>query len=59
MKKCESCGKEFACGMQDGKPCWCAELPALDKLPENFSDCLCPECLKTLLARESNVSDPD
>lgn len=50
MKICERCGEEFACGMQDREPCWCTKLPRLEELPEAFKDCLCPECLKALLA---------
>jgi hypothetical protein len=45
---CESCGREFGCGAQDGA-CWCAEV-ALGQdrraiLQEHFERCLCPDCL--------------
>ena len=45
---CESCGREFGCGAQDGS-CWCTEV-ALERdrraiLQEHFERCLCPDCL--------------
>jgi len=48
---CESCGKEFSCGANIGK-CWCfdVELKAetLEKLREDFKNCLCQNCLKQI-----------
>jgi hypothetical protein len=47
---CESCGREFACGM-DREPgaCWCSEIvlgpERLAILREHFERCLCPDCL--------------
>ena len=45
---CESCGREFGCGAQDGA-CWCAEAALgperLAILREHFERCLCPDCL--------------
>ena len=39
MKKCSKCSTEFECGSKIGK-CWCMDLK------EEFTDCLCPKCLK-------------
>ena len=48
---CARCGASFGCGMLAGKEqCWCMELPVLDPLPKEYEGCLCPTCLKTLLA---------
>jgi hypothetical protein len=45
---CDSCGKEFSCGMSL-KGCWCSEVKLTDEtraeLKKRFSDCLCRECL--------------
>ena len=45
---CESCGREFGCGAQDGE-CWCSEVAlSPDRralLQEHFERCLCPDCL--------------
>ena len=46
---CESCGREFTCGAQDGQ-CWCKEVElGPDQraiLSEHFERCLCPDCLR-------------
>ena len=48
---CESCKKEFSCGVNTGKY-WCFEIQmtdeSLSKLRENFENCLCGECLDKL-----------
>jgi hypothetical protein len=45
---CESCGKEFSCGMSL-RGCWCSEVELTDEtraeLKQQFRDCLCRECL--------------
>jgi hypothetical protein len=45
---CDSCGREFACGADDGD-CWCARVALgperLAILREHFERCLCPDCL--------------
>jgi hypothetical protein len=50
---CESCGREFACGVQD-PDCWCAEVTIgrdrLAILREHFERCLCPDCLRLATA---------
>ena len=47
-QECESCGREFGCGVRD-EECWCSgvELDAvrLAILREHFERCLCPDCL--------------
>ena len=49
--KCESCGKEFVCGMSL-KGCWCSEINLDDQtrseLRSKYKDCLCSECLENL-----------
>ena len=48
MKKCSKCNTEFECGSKIGK-CWCmdlkVEVEVLNRLKEEFTDCLCPKCL--------------
>jgi hypothetical protein len=45
---CESCGREFGCGAEDGA-CWCSEVKLGPErsaiLREHFERCLCPDCL--------------
>ena len=45
---CESCGREFGCGAEDGV-CWCSEVDLgqerLAIMREHFERCLCPDCL--------------
>jgi hypothetical protein len=47
-QSCESCGREFACGAQDGD-CWCSQVALgperLAIMREHFERCLCPDCL--------------
>ena len=59
MSRCEQCGAEFACAMQDGQdgtPCWCTTLPTLtlEDMPAHASaaarTCLCAGCLKAWIA---------
>lgn len=49
-KLCEVCGKEFFCSAESGN-CWCFDLKlkaeTLQKLKENYKDCVCPACLKS------------
>jgi hypothetical protein len=49
-KICQQCAAEFACGLSC---CWCDEI-ALDaatraSLKEQFTDCLCRNCLEAVL----------
>ena len=47
--KCESCGKDFVCGVSL-KGCWCAEVDVSEDaraaMRTQFKDCLCRECLE-------------
>ncbi len=47
-KTCPRCGAKFKC-LGDGD-CWCESYPILQKdflrITQEYSDCLCPECLK-------------
>jgi hypothetical protein len=58
-KTCEACGAEFSCGANAGK-CWCFEIDSsaetLAKLRENFTSCLCENCLTGV---QSNVKNND
>jgi len=53
-KTCESCGEEFTCGANAGK-CWCFDVELkkeiLAEMRENFENCLCANCLKSLADR--------
>lgn len=51
MKKiCPRCGKEFEC--VHSIDCWCVTIHLSDRakanLKENYSDCLCKDCLEEL-----------
>ena len=56
---CESCGKEFACGMSL-RGCWCAEVQLTDEaraeLKKQFRDCLCRECLVKYSASQTTAT---
>jgi hypothetical protein len=56
---CESCGREFTCGADEGR-CWCGELALgeqrLAVLREHFERCLCPDCLEVVSARPAGSS---
>jgi hypothetical protein len=47
LKKCPSCGKFFTCQGEDD--CWCEsfQIPKKEflKIAENYTDCICQECL--------------
>jgi len=53
-KTCESCGQAFICN-EGG--CWCDALelahPALAALRMQYRDCLCEECLKSIVTSHS------
>ena len=58
-KICNRCGADFGCAnLGDGSRCWCAELPPVMPL-RTEGDCLCPDCLKSEIARftEQYVQD--
>ena len=47
--KCESCGKDFVCGVSL-KGCWCSEIEldaaTRDEVRSKYKDCLCKDCLE-------------
>lgn len=56
MKKiCPACKKEFDC--KNDETCWCMkyEYPEelLEKLRNDYSDCLCEDCLKQFMDKYS------
>ena len=45
-KTCVQCQTTFGCGNpSETIKCWCNDLPPIFSL-DNYSDCLCPNCLK-------------
>jgi len=53
-KICPSCNGTFTCtGDED---CWCEGVKlhkkALVELMDNFTDCICPQCMKKYEAKE-------
>ncbi|MEO7762008.1 MAG: cysteine-rich CWC family protein [Casimicrobiaceae bacterium] len=57
MASCSSCGAAFTCGMRETiEPCWCADVPKLATL-DRAKDCLCPQCLASLLAVQQKTSE--
>ena len=50
-KKCPRCNKEFEC--KHSATCWCSKYSISDNvrlfLKDNFSDCLCEDCLKEII----------
>ena len=48
-KECSKCGKLFGCN-SDGRGCWCenytVDADTLQKLEQDFDNCLCEDCLK-------------
>ncbi len=55
-KLCVNCGKAFSCYTAG---CWCADLPMIMPM-ENITDCLCPNCLKSVINEKliQNNLDP-
>lgn len=64
---CERCGQEFGCARDRIIGCWCVGEPYRLPIPlppeaGNFSDCLCPSCLRAIaeaLAGSGNPRLPD
>lgn len=52
-KKCPRCNDTFDC--QHNANCWCSRYSLSDKLKsylkDNYSDCICENCMKELIAR--------
>lgn len=53
-KVCSVCGKAFLCHAESGGKCWCAEFPTLQ--PVAGRDCLCVDCLKTELQKQTHAN---
>jgi hypothetical protein len=53
-KKCQKCGRTFRC--EGDSDCWCESVnihrSALQDILENYTDCICPDCLRIYEARE-------
>lgn len=54
IKRCQKCGSRFSC---DGdKDCWCEKVQIhkvqMLNVMEQYSDCICPQCLNEYKARE-------
>ncbi|TKW75870.1 MAG: hypothetical protein DI543_22040 [Bradyrhizobium icense] len=49
---CSACGNEFSCNLAGG--CWCADEAFRLPMPTDASDCLCPECLRKLAAKQTS-----
>ena len=48
--RCEECGADFHCGMNDATACWCAtDFPPVIS-GSSGSSCLCPRCLGRLVS---------
>ncbi|MCF0205898.1 MAG: cysteine-rich CWC family protein [Bacteroidales bacterium] len=51
QKVCPKCGKQFDCSQTE--QCWCTkyEIPedVANYLKENYLDCLCEDCLSSIL----------
>ena len=60
-KTCQRCNTVFGCGA-DMAQCWCSEESFRVPLPKpgasEFSDCLCPACLRAVAAA-SGLADRD
>jgi len=51
---CTGCGAEFSCNLAGG--CWCADEAFRLPMPTDASDCLCPDCLRKLAAKQKQPS---
>lgn len=58
-KTCPKCGSKFVCGANVGK-CWCQSYRlsanSLEKLKENYSNCLCPDCLAAFCEKNDGTT---
>ncbi len=56
-KTCPRCGANFTCGPSEGKErCWCDELPPTNLSAAPGNQCLCPECLRAVVATTTSGS---
>jgi ribosomal protein L34E len=51
IRKCPRCEILFDCYCQSNSRCWCFDITINEdtqkRISQNFSGCLCPECLKS------------
>ncbi|MRR50512.1 MAG: hypothetical protein EG825_06295 [Rhodocyclaceae bacterium] len=51
---CPRCGQTFGCGAERGeRTCWCMAMPPLAGPRPAGASCLCPDCLRRALEKES------
>ena len=59
-KICSSCKTEFECKVGDIANCQCSQIKLSDAaqlfLAENFSDCLCLNCLKAIAEKQCEIN---
>lgn len=52
IKQCPRCGARFDCKVDALEQCDCIDieltLPLLQRLQQEYDDCLCPHCLRQL-----------
>ena len=57
---CPMCGDLFDCYCNTDYQCWCTKVKidaeVLEKISQEFSGCLCPDCLSKL-AEDSEISN--
>lgn len=55
IKTCPRCGAAFECRANRASRCACSSVvipeAVLDRLQADYSDCLCVDCLRTLVAK--------
>lgn len=53
-KECQKCGATFTC--EGERDCWCESVPVhraqMQEILENYTDCICPSCMKEYEARQ-------
>ncbi|MBL8382080.1 MAG: cysteine-rich CWC family protein [Burkholderiales bacterium] len=50
IARCARCAAAFGCGVDADAPCWCAQLPRLERIDPAIDSCLCPACLHEALS---------
>jgi len=50
---CAACGIEFGCNPSG--PCWCFDEAFRLPMPTDGGDCLCPDCLRRLVAQRTGA----
>ncbi|HEX6298706.1 MAG TPA: cysteine-rich CWC family protein [Burkholderiales bacterium] len=54
-EQCAGCGASFHCGRDEGRRCWCAELPPLTPVPGR--GCLCRACLQCEIRKQAELKE--